>query len=851
MKTVGKILKNSILIISTLIIMLFLLLYLIFQVPAVQHFVIQKAQQKTKEAANISFTLDHFTYLPPNKLKLSTIMVEGSDSDTLLYSKELTVKLQLRALLSKKISIESVNIDSTTIKLKRITETGKFNFHFSEDPAPADTASTTPSAWEFTIKKIGLQQLAFQYEDMPLKNEYEAKIGAFTLELSEFDPSNNRFVINKGELSNSSFRMLTRNQAPSKSDTTKTSLPFIGLDNELMLTDISVAIRNKPQKQELTFNHLHLALSDATADLANELISLEKLTLRQARIDIIMNTNLADTIAPTQKQEEPAFNWQIRADEVLLEENSFRYSAPQLAGLSPLLEPDSSLAISHLSANFKQLNYSAAQISGEINHFSFLEQSGFQLKNLQTKVKLNNDTTIIQQLQLHTNQSKIRLHAYTRGVLNPSPNELFTQPVKITLAPGYIGFTDVTYFAALPSAFSDSIINKKLHFQGHWKGTFDHLTMDNFQTSIENTAALYIQGKINNLSDPSQISGELLIDSLWLAGAQMQTLLTDSLLPPQTQLPQKIFLTGQAKGDLTQAVAKLKMKSSNGTFNFDGTFKQDTLTGQQTYDAQWKLANGNVQGILPPESPLGKLNIEGNLTATSEKFRNFQGKIDMEIDTFHFDGYNYTQIAIAANADQELLSADVTVRDPHLVLDFSGTTQRGATMPATQAKLDLTKAQLLPLGFSEEELQLATQLGTNINGLSLDSITGKMQLLATEMITTDKRYFLDSLTLEIEDNKTHQIKLMAPFIRAHYRGDTQPVTTMQEISQYLKATLSPLAKDSAVQFPPINFELALEVTPHPFLSELLFPELSKFGGVKIEAQSNSEKSDLSAVGRIW
>ncbi|MFO7938437.1 MAG: AsmA family protein, partial [Bacteroidales bacterium] len=149
MKTVGKILKNSILIISTLIIMLFLLLYLIFQVPAVQHFVIQKAQQKTKEAANISFTLDHFTYLPPNKLKLSTIMVEGSDSDTLLYSKELTVKLQLRALLSKKISIESVNIDSTTIKLKRITETGKFNFHFSEDPAPADTASTTPSAWEF------------------------------------------------------------------------------------------------------------------------------------------------------------------------------------------------------------------------------------------------------------------------------------------------------------------------------------------------------------------------------------------------------------------------------------------------------------------------------------------------------------------------------------------------------------------------------------------------------------------------------------------------------------------------------------------------------------------------------
>ena len=126
-------------------VLLNIMLFLTFTIPAVQKRAADFAIQKLKPKLNTEVTIDKVRIKFFNAVELGGLYVEDQKQDTLLYIGELSAGINIRNLLNNKLNIRSVRLNNLTANINKENPEDPFNFQFLIDAfAPQDTTPKPP-----------------------------------------------------------------------------------------------------------------------------------------------------------------------------------------------------------------------------------------------------------------------------------------------------------------------------------------------------------------------------------------------------------------------------------------------------------------------------------------------------------------------------------------------------------------------------------------------------------------------------------------------------------------------------------------------------------------------------------
>lgn len=188
-----------------------------------------------------------------------------------------------------------------------------------------------------------------------------------------------------------------------------------------------------------------------------------------------------------------------------------------------------------------------------------------------------------------------------------------------------------------------------------------------------------------------------------------------------------IFQTpmGQAEPDLTM---KLAAESANST-----------------YRGHLKLVDFDLGKLTGDPKLLQRTDLAGRVEGRGFSVDDAQLDFDGTVARIGIRGYDYRRAEVDGKLQRGLFDGQVTLRDTNLVFDLAGRVDLRNRRNFFDLKGKLARANLLPLGFSEENIQVHSDLDVVFTGLKLDELYGAARF-RNAFVTVDKRSLVvDSL----------------------------------------------------------------------------------------------------------
>ena len=109
---------------------LFLLVYILLQIPRVQNMLVSKAISFVREKVETEIQLERIDIAFPKSVVLRNFYMEDRREDTLLYFNRLEVDVDMLALLKKEIQVNHIGFEQLVAKVDRKLPDSSFNFSF-------------------------------------------------------------------------------------------------------------------------------------------------------------------------------------------------------------------------------------------------------------------------------------------------------------------------------------------------------------------------------------------------------------------------------------------------------------------------------------------------------------------------------------------------------------------------------------------------------------------------------------------------------------------------------------------------------------------------------------------------
>ena len=169
----------------------------IIVLPAMQTWLVQRATLYLSDELKTHISIRHVNIEFFKKIVLEEIYVEDLQHDTLLYAPQLKVSLSNFNYKTRKLTINSAELNDARIKLIRYKKIKGLNVDFLVDYfSSTDTDTVTVAVWNVKLKNVKLNNAAFSYRDqrwddtttcIDWEDVYATHLNA---ELTDFTPEN-------------------------------------------------------------------------------------------------------------------------------------------------------------------------------------------------------------------------------------------------------------------------------------------------------------------------------------------------------------------------------------------------------------------------------------------------------------------------------------------------------------------------------------------------------------------------------------------------------------------------------------------------------------------------------------
>ncbi|MES2133792.1 MAG: translocation/assembly module TamB domain-containing protein [Bacteroidota bacterium] len=849
---------KTILWLITIPLLLVLILIVLLQFPDVQTFVTSKATSFLSGKIHTKVELKKLSIDFPKSIALEDLYVEDQLKDTLLYAHQLKVDINLLDLLSKKIVVNTVDLNTITGHITRSHKDSAFNFQFIVNAfsSPKEKTNlakkdTTSSPWEFSLKTVELHAIYFTYHDALTGTNADLNFGGFKTEVDKLDLNKKDIRINTIVLKNTNlnFNQKTSYKVPESKTPSKPFDYNISL-NSLELAGINAIYTNALNNQQAALALGDLIIKPGKIDILNERIDVKSLALANTTAKYLIGKKNVSTIdtAATKADTLPTAqpNWIITLGQLDLSGNHFYFDNNTFPKTKSGVDYNH-IAATHFNLHATDLYGNAKASHLNLQELSFKEQCGFQIKKFSGN--LTYDTTHIDASNLHieTNKSTIRDHLAIRyKSIQDIGKNVGNLYVSAQLKSSDVTVSDILYF--VPNLLDIKALNftpqTKVKLTANIKGIINDLSLQEFTLFTPKNTIVKLKGSLKQVLHPNRMYIDLPLIDITSTQADLFSIISKQLIPETITLPETFAVSGNASGYLNNFNTDLSIHTSMG--NIMAHIKMNPKAGniEQPYSGNVKAEHFNVGKLIGQQETLGEIttNLSFNGSGLSAKTINTQ--INLEVEKALVKGYEYTTLKADGLLLKKSFTGKAAMNDKNLAFNFDGSFDFDSVSPKYIFTLDLKGADFKALHFSEEDLRISTFIKSNLQQQG-DNITGFASLKNTLLVKNNRKHPIDSIVLRSDYKEgISEISLQSGIVEAGLKGTLSMNEIAASFKQFINGYFNLKGTPTQQQLKPQKFDYHINLLDPTLLTESLIPGIQEMSPAFVTGSYNSLEKKL-------
>jgi translocation and assembly module TamB len=849
---------------SAIVLALLFTLILTLRSARVQTYLTQKATHYISGKIKSKVSIGTIAIAFPKSVVLHDVYVEDLKKDTLLKIHALKIDMDLFALFSKKITLNDVEIEQLTSHIRRLPNDSVFNYSFIADAfsSPPGTVvqkkKTSPpsSAWIFSIKQIGLKDIRFTYCDAMNGLNTGVVLGAFDCVLDTFDLAKRIIHVESADLKNTvaSVILMPFVQRP---ETQSTEPPFrFGL-SKIVLASLKTRYENKTNGQNMLLDLGKLRIDMRASDINSNSYSADRLELSGTHFSYVLNKTDSGTIhanAPQAKQDEKkiAVSWFLSLKKLSLEDNTFAYDNKNSAASERGMDFNH-LLLSHVRIDCQDLVLSPAKVSLDLRQMQVKEKCGLDLKQFQTLLSFDSTHLTLDHLDLQTDKSKIGPYLSVRySSLNALKDSIGKLYLKADLLHSNVAISDILLFN--PSLLQQPFFAKNsqvvLHVQSTFSGPVENLSIPRLELTVRSNTTLKLKGSIQGLPDIDKTFASLELTELTTGKKDLEALLPEGILPGSFSVPDSIRMKAQVTGYLKNFNADLDFNSSFG--GFKANVRMNPAAGNQAepYSVDLNLTELNAGKFLNQPDILGPVTLTANLNGSGLDTNTLNAQLHLVVQTAFVKNYAYKNLLVDGKFVRKSFEGTASTDSKDLAFAFAGKIDLNSRSPLYIFQLDLKKADLTALHFSQKELAVSGVLSADMHAIKGKNMTGKISFLNGIIVSNKKDYPLDSIILtSTYSGDVAEVRLRSKPIMANFKGTFNVAELPAAISEHFKTYFNPYPVKQKLQLANQTLDFKINLHDPGILADLFIPDLQFLlpSVIKGAYSSGTKKLDMDLL----
>ena len=617
-----------------------------------------------------------------------------------------------------------------------------------------------------------------------------------------------------------------------------------------------------------TFFHARYVIANMSFKslTGHEGLHLDRVTVKDARMNLVIEDNPGEGRPKTDnlsrifgivKKEKPEYseNEIFHIKRVNIEDFTFclkDYSslkAPYKGGINW-----NDLHITEIHLDAKELQFKGGVMTGEAEHLSFQEKSGYICNFMSGKARVGNGKTIINDLRLTDLWSDLNMPLYMMSYSGVKAFQNYIEEVRMDaeFADSRIDFKTIGFFS--PDLQQNGLILDA--DSGTFSGTIDDFSIRNMKVaSLAGGFEGTLSGSMKGLPAIEETIIEARLEDFNVSSEGLGMFISEWMkegeLDISSYAPGTMFrLNAHARGPLNRLNINTDISSSAGSLM--GQLNVDNLISQ---DEQVCISGSIHTQDLDLSEFIGTDIVGETTLAATADVRLAKGDkpisalIDsLEIERLHIYGYDYSQISGYGSVSKDAFDGRIACNDPNLNFMFHG---RLGLSPRTNNTIykfyaivghaDLNAMNLDKRGKSEISFRTSADFRRNKGG----DIYGDISIDNLMLENKDGLYDIGEIKLtSVSKNDIYRMGLNSGFANGTYTG-TAPVTEfISDLGNVtLRKELPSLYADPAYEWKGNRYALDFEFNQMQDVLSFVMP------GLYI-ANNTSLSAKLAANGKL-
>ncbi len=475
------------------------------------------------------------------------------------------------------------------------------------------------------------------------------------------------------------------------------------------------------------------------------------------------------------------------------------------------------------------------------------ERSGFELKNMKADLKLTPQEMAFSNLDIETNNSRIRNY-FRMSYDDMSSMNDFIHKVKMqaSFKESKIDSDDIAFFAPAMKTWK-----KTIRLQGSARGTVDDLVgKDLFIQAGQHTL---LSGDISMMGLPN--INQTFIDfraNLFRTTFQEAATFVPAIrkvTKPNLQSLEYIQFTGSFTGFVRDFVTFGTIQTKLGIVKSDLNMKLPEGK-QPVYSGT--ISTGSFRlGDFIGDSRIGAIALNGSVKGKGFDENNRQASIDGKIIFAEYKGYRYDNIILKGQLDKNRFEGNASINDEEAEITLNGLIDFNSTIPTLNFLADVKKANLKKMNLLKEDISFIGKFNLDFSGDNIDNFLGNANITEASLTRNGSRLPFDSLVISSTySNNVKTLKARSNEFEAMVSGDFTirdlPDAFKLFLNKYYPAYIKPPNKQ------PENQSLTFDITTQ-FVDDyvkLIDSSLAGFNNSHIYGNLDTRNNQLNLTAAV-
>jgi hypothetical protein len=492
------------------------------------------------------------------------------------------------------------------------------------------------------------------------------------------------------------------------------------------------------------------------------------------------DTTQADSTAP----------WRVSASALELKDVRFSYRTrfDTLAHSSTINFYN--LSIDSLNGKISDVVLSGDTLQGSIDQLSFVEKSGFKVKQFSSIIRLSSNELKASTLTIKTNRSE----AFADITFNYHGYEDFYDFINKVKMKGVfdkslIQMADVAYFSSELEGMDIPV-----ELQGEISGRVVELKGKNMLLEIGSGTTYLGNILLSGLPDIDKTYMSFDANMLATSKKGMEQIPLPPFnekkfitLPSVFSLLETIKFKGNFSGYYYDFVSYGRFNTTLGQIKTDISMKQDE-EGFTGYKGKFITTNFNLGRFLESEKYLDRISMNVDINGKGFNPETARAWVEGKVSSVNAMGYEYKNINLNGQFAKNIFNGGVLIADDNLNLDFDGNMDFSQSPTLLRFHSSIHKANLSNIHLISDTslVSFAGKVEADIVGTTLNDLVGNLQVQDISWKAKGDVFDFGDMHLSSKiDKGQKRIELTSSIADATLRGNFKPSDLKKSFTEFL------------------------------------------------------------------